>query len=285
MTQNKDANIKRFARKGTVRPVLILKAAALCVTLWLSVPFAPKAAAQTPKATQPTNTANSSTGTGTIKGVGSAGYVPKFFDPYTIGTSGLYDNLGNIGIGTTNPQAKLDVLGNIHISGTGSALIFPDNSVVHNRAELIGPQGPVGQQGPQGLPGPTGPTGPIGPAGQNYLSHGYFDSPGEFRIASPNPYIVASLNLPAGNFLVFGKIEVTDPGFTTDVTNLVCTYGLNGIGSDLYSGLVNGGASFSSPAIIASLTTSGALYQIQCVNGAVLNIKATLSAVQVNQLN
>jgi hypothetical protein len=76
-----------------------------------------------------TNTAN------TIKGVGSANFIAKFLDGVTISNSGIYENLGNIGIGTAVPQAKLDVLGNIRLEGTGSALVFPDNSVVHNRAE------------------------------------------------------------------------------------------------------------------------------------------------------
>jgi len=98
----------------------------------------------------------------TIKGVGKAGYISKFLDNYTIGNSGIFEYLGNIGIGTAAPQAKLDVLGNVRIEGTGSALIFPDGSVVHNRAELIGPQGPAGPQGPTGATGPAGPTGPTG---------------------------------------------------------------------------------------------------------------------------
>jgi hypothetical protein len=49
-----------------------------------------------------------------IKGVGT-----KFLDTYTIGSSGIYEYLGNIGIGTAAPQAKLDVLGNVRIEGHG----------------------------------------------------------------------------------------------------------------------------------------------------------------------
>src|SRR5215475_3152834 len=97
----------------------------------------------------------STTTSNTIKGAGTANFISKFLDAATIGNSGIYENLGNVGIGSANPQAKLDVLGNIRMEGTGSALIFPDNSVVHNRAELIGPQGPAGPQGPQGIAGPV----------------------------------------------------------------------------------------------------------------------------------
>jgi hypothetical protein len=85
--------------------------------------------------------ANAASNVFSIKGVGTAGYISKFLDNYTIGNSGIFENLGNVGIGTAAPQAKLDVLGNVRIEGTGSALVFPDGSVVHNRAELIGPQG------------------------------------------------------------------------------------------------------------------------------------------------
>src|SRR5262249_17907573 len=154
--------------------------------------------------------------TNPVKGVGTGNYISKFLDPFTIGNSGIFENLGNIGIGTTNPQAKLDVLGNVRIEGTGSALIFPDGSVVHNRAELIGPQGLPGPQGPQGFPGiagptgptgPGGPTGPQGPAGSSGVSHAYVDS-NKALILGGGDHTVASVTVPAGTYLIFGRSTI-----------------------------------------------------------------------------
>jgi hypothetical protein len=147
----------------------------------------------------------------TIKGLGTAGYITEFLDNYTVGNSGIFDYLGNIGIGTAVPKAKLDVVGNIRMEGIGSALVFPDGSVVHNRAELIGPQGPQGPMGPQGPTGavgpagPSGPTGPQGAAGANGIGHAYVDSE-QSPVGLNNSYpVVASVTVPAGSYLIFGK--------------------------------------------------------------------------------
>jgi hypothetical protein len=197
------------ANRNKLTAAVRTSAAALGV---ITIAFILVMASQTP--------ANAGGNTSTIKGVGTAGYISKFLDTYTIGASGIFDYLGNIGIGTAAPQAKLDVLGNVRIEGTGSALIFPDGSVVHNRAELIGPQGPAGPQGPMGATGatgpagPTGPTGPQGPAGANGVGHAYVDS-GSYMTSSFNydPAVVidnsfptvASVTVSAGSYLIFGK--------------------------------------------------------------------------------
>ena len=71
---------------------------------------------------------------------------------------------GNVAIGTTNPTARLDVIGSIKCEGGGSGIIFPDGSQ-QTTAELTGPAGPTGPQGPSGPTGATGPQGPAGPTG------------------------------------------------------------------------------------------------------------------------
>ena len=158
--------------------------------------------------------ANAASSVFTIKGVGTTGYISKFLDNYTIGNSGIFDYLGNIGIGTAAPQAKLDVLGNVRIEGTGSALIFPDGSFVHNRAELIGPQGPAGPQGPQGPTGatgpagPSGPTGPQGPAGANGVGHAWVVGRSSDVPINNSQVTLASVTVSAGSYLIFAEALV-----------------------------------------------------------------------------
>ena len=146
-----------------------------------------------------------------LKGAGKPGTISRFVDPYTISNSVMFENLGNIGIGTFVPQAKLDVAGNVRIEGAGNGLVFADGSVVHNRAELVGPQGPQGIQGIQGPQGPTGatgsqgPTGPTGPAGASGVGHAYtVSTPGIVNLDNSFP-TVASVTVPAGSYLIFGK--------------------------------------------------------------------------------
>ena len=54
---------------------------------------------------------------GGITGSGIANYIAKFTGPNTVGNSVIYESTGNVGIGTTAPGAKLEVAGQIKITG------------------------------------------------------------------------------------------------------------------------------------------------------------------------
>ena len=82
-----------------------------------------------------------------IRGDGKPGAIAKFIDPFTITNSVISESLGNIGIGTGAPQAKLDVLGSVRIEGAGNGLVFADGSIVHNRAELVRPEYVIAVEG------------------------------------------------------------------------------------------------------------------------------------------
>ena len=83
-------------------------------------------------------------------------------------------NTGNVGIGTANPLAKLDVAGDIAVNGipvidaSGTWVGVPINGTQGPQGPQgeQGPEGPQGPPGPPGVPGPQGPEGPQGPPGE-----------------------------------------------------------------------------------------------------------------------
>lgn len=61
-------------------------------------------------------------GGGGVGGSGTPNYVSKWTTNTALGNSQIFDNGANVGIGTNNPQAKLDLIGNIKIKdGTQGA--------------------------------------------------------------------------------------------------------------------------------------------------------------------
>ncbi len=76
------------------------------------------------------DTSGNCTGTATsLGGNGVANYVPIFSGQYTLGTGDIYDN-GNVGIGTTNPIAALDLEGGV--KGGNAALILNQTGSSNN---------------------------------------------------------------------------------------------------------------------------------------------------------
>jgi len=53
-----------------------------------------------------------------ITGTGSTNYIPRWTGTKTLGTSSIYDNGTNVGIGTESPITPLHVIGDVTVSGT-----------------------------------------------------------------------------------------------------------------------------------------------------------------------
>jgi len=70
-----------------------------------------------------------STPAGGVSGSGTANYISKWATGSTLGDSVIYDNGTNVGIGTSSPGAKLDVVGQIKLSSGGATdKIFSNNT-------------------------------------------------------------------------------------------------------------------------------------------------------------
>ncbi|HKO04940.1 MAG TPA: hypothetical protein VJW51_09335 [Candidatus Acidoferrales bacterium] len=67
-------------------------------------------------------------GSARLTGSGTAGFISMFLAPRQLGDSPIFSTGGNVGLGTTTPKSKLDVWGNIRISGRGNGIFFPDGS-------------------------------------------------------------------------------------------------------------------------------------------------------------
>jgi hypothetical protein len=63
-----------------------------------------------------------STLTNPVTGTGTTNYVPKWTSGSAIGNSQIFDNGTNVGIGTTSPSYKLDILGKVGFNTDGTML-------------------------------------------------------------------------------------------------------------------------------------------------------------------
>jgi hypothetical protein len=116
------------------------------------------------------------TGTANVFLGNQAGYNETGSNKLYIANSGVNPPLiygdfaaGNVGLGTINPTAKLEVNGQVKITGgspgAGKILVSDASGLASWQTGPVGPAGPIGPQGPIGLTGATGPQGPIGPIG------------------------------------------------------------------------------------------------------------------------
>lgn len=226
-----------------------------------------------------------------IRGSGKAGTISKFVDSVTIGNSVITELLGNIGIGVSSPQAKLEVQGSMKIDGAGNGLGFADGSVVHSRAELIGaqgPQGPQGAQGPQGPTGATGPEGPTGPtgaagaAGTNGFSHIYI-AKGSGTLS--NKYsTLAQVTVPAGNYVAIARASIFNLDNDSQDTSCKLTYGDDN-NADLEATILDGDAPVTFPMLMTAVNVGdGTVINLSCGSYSA-TASATLTVFPANSVN
>jgi hypothetical protein len=92
----------------------------------------------------------SGTGNGTVTGTGTLNYVPMWNGTNSLNNSAIYQNGSNIGIGTTSPQNKLDIFGNVGVKNGGALLLYTTSnndagSVYYDDSYLLKVSSPSGK--------------------------------------------------------------------------------------------------------------------------------------------
>jgi len=209
-----------------------------------------------------------------------------------LGTAGFDVAYGVGSVGPMGPQGPQGPQGPMGLTGPQGPM---------GNAGATGAQGPAGPAGAAGPAGPSGPTGPTGPQGPSGASSAFVTNSQNGPILWLNQEItVGSLSLPAGNFLVFGKLGVDFPSPpsvpSTSTQDLLCT--LQSPAGTLDSSEVNvqagqaadmltaiplqGYVSFDSPSLVSMVcnyTTSN-----NCPGCFVRSSSVGITAIQVDNL-
>ncbi len=152
-----------------------------------------------------------------------------------------------------------------------------------------GATGATGPQGPAGPAGATGPQGPIGPAGTSGLGHVYAVPASAIgAVSTEHPLTVATLQLPAGNYVVSGQAEIEN--HDGDAQAGSCHIQLNGADVDYGQVIIQGDGDTSIvPVQTVVQLGSAATVTLVCVTfDGYININSNTSqfiATQVGGVN
>lgn len=205
----------------------------------------------------PSAVSNYSSTWATVEQIGSSAFV----NPWVLSGNDVYNTSGNVGIGNNSPTSKLDVTGDLKVSG-GVNVNSPSNINLATPALLIGNS--------------TG------------------DEGGEMRLALAQTN--QSLN---GNVIIDvyrNQLRLWESGGNSRGVNIDLTKAPNGVGGELIwktSGIVNAGSFLSLDNLKVSVTTSGNRgLSVGAVSSSFMcNISGTYSVVggsggnQANNIN
>ena len=170
---------------------------------------------------------------------------------------------GRVGIGTTNPGAKLEIGGQVKITGgapgVGKVLTSDASGLATWEIGVAGPTGPTGPQGIQGVPGAQGPTGP-GLVGGNLELVASTATTGNVlkdgtRFLHNFGTRNTSLGMDAGNFIPLG-IDNTASGYNA-LSSITSGDSNTAIGSFALQNTVTGFDNLASGAYALRDNTSG----------------------------
>ncbi len=161
------------------------------------------ASAQSP--TTSSSTAQPATESPAVRGSGAANFIPRWTSPHSQGNSLLYQSGDNLGVGTTNPWATLDVVSSTPVALQGTTTSSADPSVgVYGHARSTATN-------VYGVAGDTASTGyGAGVIGSAYATSGTAFG-GFFSAASPDANAMFAYNSATSGYAIAVVGEVESP--------------------------------------------------------------------------